>query len=159
MTSSTVPQIEGWRLWCDATVKTAPEGMGIYVLRLENGKSTPRLVGDSDILYIGKAVKRGIRARLKDRLKDDLPLQRVAREVAGVEAGWRVLATEHDTCLLESELIARYEYAHVELPPLNRSQPWQKVQKAKKFFKSLGKSGEAVLRAAKDAGYSYEIEE
>jgi hypothetical protein len=160
MTSGDIGAIKIWVDWSDQAVKHAATDMGVYVFRFKDGRTIPRLLRESDILLIGKAVKRsGIKSRLRDHLKRNFPLERIAREVASVEVGWKPCASEHEACLSESELIAHYERDHAELPPLNRTQPWRRVQEAKKHLKSLGKVGDEMLRVAREGGTPLELDE
>ena len=57
--------------------------------------------------------------------------------------------------LWESDLIARYELEHIELPPLNRTQPWATLQQAKLLMPANVRK--AMLEAANKNGYPLEI--
>ena len=144
-----------WRKWGSDALNSAPDFPGIYVLRLERGRAIERLIGSSDILYIGRSKNSTIKRRLTTHSKTNDPLKRVRKEVGEIEVSWRCLETGHMVKLWESDLIARYELEHIELPPLNRTQPWATLQQAKLLMPANVRK--AMLEAANKNGYPLEI--
>ncbi len=136
MQSKDVPGLSTWAKWRSDVLKTAPDSPGIYVLRLESGQRIERLIGSSDIVYIGCSVDSTVRSRLTDHYKTNDSFRRVRKEVGEMEVSWRPLETDREVRLWESDLIVQYERDHIELPPLNRTQPWTALQQLKVFMKA-----------------------
>jgi hypothetical protein len=135
MKSIDIKGISTWVKWNRAVLELAPSSPGIYVLRLVQRETIKRLIGSSDILYIGCSKRSTIGERLKCHFKTNDALDRVCQEVGEVEVSWRSFVKDENVDLCESELIGRYESEHIELPPLNRTQPlakWRMLWKSQR---------------------------
>lgn len=105
-----------------AISKEAPSEPGVYILRLK--RSFGRLVGNSDILYIGSTTDINHRL-LKNFIggKGGKTTQRIHYYLIemgylnNVEVSWKLTS---DYKSLEKELLRIYEKDHHELPPWNR---------------------------------------
>ena len=135
MQSTDIPGLLTWAKWRSDVLGLAPDSPGIYVLRMEGGQAIKRLLGSSDIVYIGCSVDSTVRSRLASHKTED-SFRRLRKEVGGMEVSWLHLEIGHLARLWESDLIARYEREHIELPPLNRVQPWVSLQQLKLFMKT-----------------------
>ena len=118
-----------WSTWLVLTESTivgnVPKTFGIYKIRLKGGRKIPRLVGESEIVYLGRSgttVNRTVRQRL-------LELIRKQAHIAWprVERLQKELKLNLEFCYAETEepevaekmLLMAYEREHFELPPLN----------------------------------------
>ena len=109
----------------DRVLSALPREKGTYVIRklTEFG----RLMGSSDIIYIGSAINNdGIRSRVRHYFHPgptQLTSQRINSlfsRILDLEISW---VTETPTNLargLETQLLEIYKGDHIELPPLNR---------------------------------------
>jgi len=118
-----------WSGWYALTEKSirlhVPKRFGVYKIRQTGGVLVSRLVGESDILYIGRSGRSANRT-LRDRL---LELVREGPHVAWprVRRLREELGLDLEFCYAESEepeeaekvLLMVYEKEHYELPPLN----------------------------------------
>ncbi len=157
MQSTDIPGLSTWQKWRSDALDLAPDSPGIYVLRTEGGQAIKRLLGSSDIIYIGCSVDSTVRSRLTDHKAED-SFVRVRKEVGGMEVSWLHLQTDHLVRLWESDLIARYEREHIELPPLNRTQPWAAWQQLKSFIRSLPPNVcKELTEVLRKGGYPLEI--
>lgn len=135
MKSSDIKELSGWVKWSLAAVESAPSSPGVYVLRMEGQKEISRVIGSSDIVYIGSCKRGTIKDRLKWHFKKNRALDRISKMVGQLEVAWRSFAAGEHVELCECELIGRYEQHHVDLPPVNRTQPiakWQELIKDKR---------------------------
>ncbi len=109
-------------------VESVPTNSGVYVVLAD--KNIPRLVGESNVLYIGRGSN--LRQRIIDLLKYYLPKNYTdkARKHTAREALGRIIedtditpsisyvaCTNHKD--LETRLIQSYCKQHIETPPLN----------------------------------------
>jgi len=132
MKSTDIKGLSVWVDWSLGAVESAPSAPGVYILRMEGQKELRRVIGSSDIVYIGSSKKRTIKDRLKGHFRKNRALDRVCKNVGQLEVAWRSFATDENVELCECELIGRYEQDHVDLPPVNRTQPlakWQELRK------------------------------
>jgi hypothetical protein len=70
MQSTDIPGLSTWAKWSDV-LDLASESPGIYVLRMEGGQAIRRLLGSSDIVYIGCSVDSTVRNRLTSHKTKD----------------------------------------------------------------------------------------
>jgi hypothetical protein len=159
MQSTDIPGLSVWVKWSSGSLKLAPDSPGIYVLRMESRRAIERLVGSSDIVYIGCSADSTVRSRLTNHYQTNGSFKRVLKEVGEMELSWRCFKTDHEERLWESDLIAQYERKHIELPPLNRSQPWATLQAAKTFMKSELPSAlyKSIMETAFKGGFPLEM--
>jgi excinuclease UvrABC nuclease subunit len=120
--------------------KLFPEAPGVYAVVL--GQEFPRLFGETDILYIGRAGKlvnrggRQVQASLRQRWTDywqgtvetEQDFRDTLRLMMSAGDAPQVLFTTHPItpealAELEAELLGRFFADHRELPPLNRAKP------------------------------------
>lgn len=111
-----------WKRLSKLTRRELPEESGVYVFRLD--KTFGRLVGESDVLYIGST--KNLRNRLwrnyikgrggKTTKRIHYYLMKL-RYLDRVEVSWVKLG---DYESLEEKLREEYEKDHHELPPWNR---------------------------------------
>ena len=125
------------------------------MLRIEGGRAIQRLARSLDILYIGRATKSTIRTRLATHYRNHL-FKRLRKELGAIEVSWRCPKTDYEIRTLDSDLLARYQEQHIELPPLNRAQPGIALQQVKKILKLLPQ-GAAMMEVASANGYPLEI--
>ncbi len=113
----------GYYPWLLARIPARP---GVYLVRAL--EPIGRWLGFSDILYVGRATgRRGLRGRLAGYVRSRLwqgrsPIWDAWEMMSGYEAfeiGWFVTQIQAEATWLERELMARYERALGELPPLN----------------------------------------
>src|SRR6266849_2946016 len=92
--STDLTDFANWMKWSLGVFRDVPRKPGVYVLRLAEGRPHQRLKGESDIIYIGCAIK------IQDRLKSHLNvrtierntafyLQRIQQEVGPLQVSWR----------------------------------------------------------------------
>lgn len=113
-----------WYSWPEPALEKAPRSPAVYVFRIK-GSTCGRLLGSSDIVYIGTTKKQGLSGRLRDHAnqKDGRHwLRRIPNEVAKLEVAWLTLETHAAARTKESDLLAQYSQEHIELPPGNRQQ-------------------------------------
>ena len=113
-----------WYPFNRLSIKKAPSNNGVYVIRMFDGQSFGRVVGESDLVYIGKAKrKNGLKVRVAEyfrkslRTTTEFRINRFAHKF-NLEISWQISQIPDD---LEMRLLKRYEEEHYELPPLNRS--------------------------------------
>lgn len=102
-----------------------PKKLGVYVIR--RTKAVHRLVGQSDIIYVGSATNtNGLNGRIRQYFHPG-PTQRTNQRVLAAiaesnefELSFVECATTEDAKGLEKHLLSRYADEHSELPPLNR---------------------------------------
>jgi hypothetical protein len=106
-----------------------PRKMEVYIFR--SVEPVIRLIGSSDILYIGSATNaRGLQQRVRQYYHPG-PTQRTHQKIkaylelnaAGVSVGHLVRETAEDALDLERLLLETYYWAHGDLPPLNTQLP------------------------------------
>lgn len=116
-----------WYLLTEENIKCeTPKVLGIYKVRRAGGVLIPRLVGKSEILYMGRSgtsINRSLRHRL-------LELVRHGPHIAWprVERLQKELHFSLEFCYAETKdpegaeklLLMLYEKEHYELPPLNQ---------------------------------------
>ena len=104
--------------------KEAGSGPGVYLLRTKGGVIFPRIVGETDILYIGstKNLKRrfysynnpGATQYTNQKVKNFVVDLRHEAEFL-----WKEESDPERARITERELISRYQRDHHEYPPLN----------------------------------------
>jgi hypothetical protein len=120
---------KGWKDWEEFEPRI-DDINGIYAFRLK----TPfaRLVGKSDILYIGKVEQNskinkrpGIWHRLKNYRQHNLGASKRLKDIELYFGGKSSIEYSYVLCTdprqTESELLKSYYEQHLEFPPLNRS--------------------------------------
>jgi hypothetical protein len=108
---------------------SAPRARGVYCIRAK--RSLPRLVGNSDIMYFGKATNaKGLQGRLGQyfhpgHLQTTNLGIRKRIEVApdDFEVAWTTCESE-EAKRLEARLVREFLSDHRERPPWNRNRPW-----------------------------------
>jgi hypothetical protein len=122
MTSSDLSEFSKWQEWNSETVRKAPNLPGVYVFRLA-GELFGRLKGRSDLVYIGctESTDGTIQRRLSDHLRAGR--LRDVGKIGKLEVCWKVLTTAEEASNEEAKLIRTYFWDHIELPPMNRSEP------------------------------------
>ncbi len=141
MNSSELPDFSSWQKWCSEAVRKAPNLPGIYVFRLV-GNSFGRFRGESDLVYIGctESADGTIRRRLSDHLPSRADVSDIARrlrdaqKVGELEVAWKILTTPEEASDEEARLLRHYYWDHLELPPVNRSEPASDVRKAIEYL-------------------------
>lgn len=117
-----------WVRWPDRAASQGPAQPGVYVFRLD--KEICRLSGESDLLYVGKAMS-SLATRLKQHrtVRTDgagvgLACQHIEKRNLGVvQVAWRSCNDANGASDLESKLLTEYKDNHLELPPLNSNEP------------------------------------
>ena len=111
-----------WRPFEKEILRDAPIKGGVYIFRKLGGQSFGRLIGISNILYIGSS-KRSLRQRLQQYFHPG-PSQWTNKRIHeyaiknSVEVSW-LLCDEPKS--FEHDLLREYLDEHGELPPLNAS--------------------------------------
>lgn len=124
MDSASIVGFSDWYSWPEPALENAPRLPAVYVFRIK-GSACGRLLGSSDIVYIGTTTKGWLSSRLTDHAsqKDGRHwLTRIPDEVGSLEVAWLKLEKHAAARLRESELLAQYSREHIELPPGNRQQ-------------------------------------
>lgn|SRR4030043_1881145 len=106
-------------------ISSLPRSPGIYVIRC--AQPIRRLIGQSDIFYIGSAVNvNGIKGRIRQYFHPG-PTQSTNKRVlalldtmGNLEISFSVCSSSIEAKDLEKRLLMQYEKDHHELPPLNR---------------------------------------
>jgi len=140
-------ELEGfatWVSWNADAVDRAPEQPGVYVFRRMAGYgiSVRRIVGESDIIYIGGTPRKGtLQSRLRNHLKPradekdaGCQIDRVQKEVGPLEVAWKTFEMTCDAATCESTLLYRYAKDHIELPPLNNQIPQRGTRQAERWL-------------------------
>lgn len=115
-----------WRRLNAENVNVVPRRPGVYRVRMKGGTPVQRLVGRSEVLYIGSSgtsPNRNLRVRLLDlvclRAHVAWPrLKRIRREL-GIDLEFCFAEAENPVSA-ETMLLRQYETEHYELPPVNR---------------------------------------
>jgi len=124
MDSTGIHGLSDWHVWPHPALEGAPQSPGVYVFRIEESPCG-RLLGHSDLIYIGTTTRQGLSGRLRNHAnqKDGRHwLRRIPNEVGRLEVAWLALETHAAARIKESELLAQYAREHIELPPGNRQQ-------------------------------------
>ncbi len=103
-----------------------PSAPGVYVVLFDCMHE--RLVGSSDIAYIGKATNQnGLRGRVRQYFhpgptqSTNLAMkERLWEHDCSLRVGFTTSKSKADAERLESELLIQFEIEHGELPPYNR---------------------------------------
>lgn len=107
-------------------LKLLPQAPGVYAILLPENR--PRLLGDSNIGYIGSAANQnGLRGRIRQYFHPG-PTQstniamkkRLSEPDCAFRIGFVMTAASADAKRLESDLLIQFESEHGELPPYNR---------------------------------------
>jgi hypothetical protein len=130
-----------WQECNPGTVRKAPRLPGVYAFRLAAG-AFGRFKGESDLVYIGCTENRDgtIRRRLRHHLpprgdgSDIAARLRDAQEMGCIEVAWETLTDREEAKEEEARLLRHYYQEHLELPPLNRSEPRRAVRKAIEYL-------------------------
>ncbi len=99
---------------------------GVYIILL--GGSEPRLRGNSDIAYIGKATNlKGLRGRVRQyfhpgptQRTNKAMNQRLCGDACVLRIGFISADSAASARRLESDLLIQFEREHQQLPPYNR---------------------------------------
>lgn len=140
MNSNELNNLREWRPWRGNIVLEAPSAPGIYVFRLAEAKTIPRLKGESDLVYIGCS------AKLRNRLRGHLNvmsvehniayrLQRVEQQIGRLEVSWESYDSVDKAKDAERLLLAKYEADHIEFPPLNRLESGKRWRMVEEWLK------------------------
>ena len=124
MDSASIVGFSDWYLWPGPALDKASQSPGVYVFRVK-GSPCGRLLGHSDLIYIGTTTKQGLSGRLREHAnqKDGRHwLKRIPNEVGKLEVAWLTLGTHDAARIKESDLLVQYAREHIELPPGNRQQ-------------------------------------
>jgi hypothetical protein len=111
------------------SISRLPREWGVYIIGM--AQPLKRLMGESDVLYIGQTKDEG---GLYKRVNIDLlgegkhtakaDLKRVRQELKlELKIFWKVTKDPEDPEELETELLRIYRKDHIELPPLNHTRP------------------------------------
>ena len=116
------PDFSDWMLFTKELVPNLPNENGSYVFRTAGGNRISRVEGESDVLYIGSAVKkRGIRNRLGlffNPSKKSSTGNRINSYLwkNQMEVSYIIESQPGD---VEQKLLHQYQNEHGELPPFN----------------------------------------
>lgn len=126
MDSSDLGNFTQWQAFNAGEIVLAPQSKGVYAIRKAGGTKFGRLVGESDILYIGCTDESvgGLRRRLRGYVnpgRTQWTNKRVKKIISKhpAEIAWCVTNSPKS---LECTLLQRYLADHDELPPLNNSE-------------------------------------
>jgi len=143
MKSIDLPNFSNWKKWNSETVRKAPNLPGVYAFRLV-GRSFGRFKSESDLVYIG--CTESADGTINHRLSDHLPSRadvldvahrlRDAQKVGELEVAWKIVATHEEAIDEEARLLRHYYWDHLELPPVNRSEPASEARKAIEYLAS-----------------------
>lgn len=107
----------------DSAFKSAPEGPGVYFLRLKSGKTFPRINGETDIVYIGSS--KNLKRRFNQYCNPgstqwtNRKVKRFVKEYGhDSEFFWKKTSSDRIK-IEEHNLLRRFEQEHHEKPPLN----------------------------------------
>jgi hypothetical protein len=119
-------EFSNWLPFDKKRVMTAPRAEGTYVIRQAAKKSFGRLLGQSDILYIGSTTsKNGLRQRLMQYFREEPQwTNRRINEFTKkyqMEVAWCLCRPPTNARTLEDNLLSQYLSEHDELPPLNHN--------------------------------------
>jgi hypothetical protein len=130
MKSSDLLGFSNWQRWSNEVARRAPSLPGVYVFRLVRG-SFGRFKGESDLVYIG--CTESADGTIARRLSDHLPSRagasntahrlREAQRFGELEVAWKALGTPERAINEEATFLRNYIWDHLELPPVNRSEP------------------------------------
>jgi predicted GIY-YIG superfamily endonuclease len=109
----------------DDASSQAPKVAGVYILRMRDGLKFKRIVGETDIVYIGSS------SNLKRRIyqyNHPGPTQYTNRRVNNfvnvlchqLEFMWKTVGDDNQI-ITEHNLLRKYQNEHHEFPPLNGS--------------------------------------
>ena len=125
MHSGEIPSLSGWLLFSPEAIDKSPVSPGVYVFRLKEG-SFGRVLGHSDVVYIGGTTTRRAMGTIRGRLKQHAGsrelqwLRRISKQVGSLEVAWIPCSSPVQALMTESDLLKRYSDDHIELPPGNR---------------------------------------
>jgi hypothetical protein len=122
----------GWLVLDETSVRSATSACGLYVVRTAGARCFGRLVGDSDIIYVGSG-------NIAERLKSHTQWRTDFRDkgwLFGFIANCEGMIAMEFGCFpcenhskVESEILFGYLKAHLELPPANLSMQFSATQK------------------------------
>ena len=116
-----------WSKWLplnELNLKTMPEYPGVYKIGLIDHKF-PRLLGTTNIIYIGCTEKRGLKKRINGLLTGrHVAYKRIKtiKDILKKEMEFQFKVTMNAE-YGEREAIEEYYLAHLELPPCNHAKP------------------------------------
>ncbi len=141
MKSTDLPNFSNWQKWNSVAVRKAPNFLGVYAFKLVR-RDFGRFKGESDLVYIGCTESAG--GTINRRLSDHLPSRadvldvahrlRDAQKVGELEVAWKIVTTQEEAIDEEARLLRHYYWDHLELPPVNRSEPASDVRKAIEYL-------------------------
>lgn len=136
MKSTDIKELSAWEQWPRSALAKAPETPGVYIFRLST--CFGRMQGVSDITYIGLA-KRNLRKRLELHQRTAIGLfARFHGEVGTLQVAWKSCREQSETTVMECRFLLRHRRDHMELPPLNRQQPFKVLEQ---YFKAMSQLG------------------
>jgi hypothetical protein len=129
-----------WQHWCDEAARSAPAANGVYLFRLAEVRRG-RIKGESDLVYIGCAENLSTRLEQHRYVRPDKEnkghqLERVTKEVGGLQVSHRSFDTPEKSQFCEWVLLYQHAIDHIELPPLNDQKPGKDYKAA---FEALQK--------------------
>lgn len=127
MNSDEIKGLSDWVDFTSTSVAKAPVSPGVYAFRFKTG-CCKRVLGSSDIAYVGMSGRQSLRKRLRQHLVEPDKrhwLRRILSEVGPLEIAWGLC---QEPLTRESELLWRYSEDHIELPPGNRQQSMKRQQ-------------------------------
>lgn len=126
MNSNDLLEFSTWLPWSKGVSSRAPHQPGVYVIRLK--EEICRLTGKSDLVYIGSS--QSLRTRLRDHrsARDSgigigLTLRYIEQRLGELQVAWQGCTQVEEAKEREWNLLAEYKDDHIELPPLNNSEP------------------------------------
>lgn len=108
----------------------APKSPGVYVLRIKGAKKFPRLLGETDILYIGSTNNLNRRffeynhPRKSKYTTNQKVNDFVNKYKNDAEFIWKTEQNAERARATESDLLRWYQDDHHEFPPLNGASVW-----------------------------------
>jgi hypothetical protein len=155
MTSETIEQtlgvpVGGWLAFGEMSVRCATSACGLYVVRTAGARRFGRLVGDSDIIYVGSG-------KIAERLKNHTQWRTDFKDKGwffGFIANCEGMLPMEFGCFpcenhskVESQILFGYLKSHRELPPANLSMQLLRTQKGELALLQLSpKLREEVLQ-------------
>ncbi len=128
-----------WKAWRAFASWTGPASEGVYAFRVAGGLEIGRVVGASDIIYVGHGK---IQDRLTAHAKPDWEnwndsgwLICFISQARALEVAW-VEMPAGEASSLESALLEKYLLDHRELPPANRR--LEGISKRTKAYLAVG---------------------
>ena len=136
MKSTDIEELSAWEPWARGALARAPETPGVYIFRLST--SFGRMQGSSDIVYVGLA-KKNLRKRLELHRRTAIGLfAKVYGEGGTLQVAWKSCREQSEAMVLECRFLLKHRRDHIELPPLNRQQPFKVLEQ---YFRAVSQLG------------------